>query len=453
MDSILNELQKKEGSFIVQDTEIGAICAFSKKGSINKSNIEANSSQIDLGVLKDTHYYFDSFTNELSFSRNDCKEKLSIKKEVNDARPAHSLCLNLANMCNLNCKYCYADGGNYGHVETMMSSDVAQKGIDWYTAYNRSPHIILFGGEPLINKRTIEEIISHNGGNLSYSINTNATLLDEHILRVLTENNVKISISIDGTRKTHNSQRVYKDGFSTYDDVVEKLNKLPRSIMKELWARVTITNTSSSIYDEIVSLIDLGFEKIDMSFVSGNKQFSESPDNISRWLEDIDKLAALSIQKWIDKEAVIYPFVKVFQSVLYNRNAQQTCTAGREMLSLQPDESIVPCFKFNDYLLGTLDDGITQEKVLDFEQYKKTMRTLICEECWTYKFCGGLCPKDLTTVINIQGCRCYLIQHLVRCSLLHFADSYINNPSKFCEQSLQNQMSKWLMKVKGGATQ
>lgn len=452
MDSILKELREKEGSFTVRDTEIGTICVFQKKGCINKSNIEEASSYIDLGVLGNKHYYFDSFSNELGLFRNDSKEKILIKKEVTDDRLARSLCLNLANMCNLNCKYCYADGGNYGQVETIMSSEVAQKGIDWFAAYNSSPHIILFGGEPLINKKVIEEIINHNGKSLTYSINTNATLLDEDMLSVLFKHNVKVSISIDGTCKTHNSQRVYKDGTPTYEHIVEKLHTLPESIMKQLWARVTITNKSSSIYDEIISLLNLGFKKIDMSFVSGNKQFSESLENLPKWIEDIDKLAALSIQKWLNNEAVVYPFVKVFQSVIYNRNTQQTCTAGREMLSLQPNESIVPCFKFNDYPLGTLNNGISQEKVFDFEQYKKTMRTLICGGCWAYNFCGGLCPKDLITVINIQESRCYLIQQLVRRSLLHFADSYINNSKKFSEQSLQNKMSKWLIEVKKGAT-
>lgn len=452
MDSILKELREKEGTFIVRDTEIGTICVFQKKGSINISNIEEDSSHIDLGVLENKHYYFDSFSNELSLFRNDSKEKVLIKKEATDYCLAHSLCLNLANMCNLSCEYCYADGGNYGQVETIMSSEIAQKGIDWFAAYNSSPHIILFGGEPLINKKVIQDIINHNGKNLTYSINTNATLLDEDILNVLIENNVKVSISIDGTCKTHNSQRVYKDGTHTYEHIVEKLHKLPESIMKKLWARVTITNKSFSIYDEIISLINLGFKKIDMSFVSGNKHFSERLENLSQWLEDIDKLAALSIQKWINNEVVIYPFVKVFQSVIYDRDAQQTCTAGREMLSLQPNENIVPCFKFNNYPLGTLNNGISQEKVCDFEQYKKTIRTLICDGCWAYKFCGGLCPKDLITVINIQKSRCYLIQQLVRRSLLHFADSYINNADKFFKQSLQNKMSKWLIAVNGGTT-
>jgi radical SAM additional 4Fe4S-binding domain len=449
ISSVLKIMREKEGQSRLVYTEIGTILIFDKKGDKKDHYLKEIQPPIQIGSVDNRNYYYDYKSDKLSYMETQEFTEILIKKIKREIIPTHSLCLNLANQCNLDCKYCYADGGNYGHMESKMSTDVAQKGINWFRKqYDRPFHVILFGGEPLLNKETIGSVLSENDQSLSYSINTNATLLEPEILEDLIRNNVKISISIDGTKKTHNSQRVYKDDSPTYDIIVNKLNKISRTTMQKLWARVTVTNHTNGLYEDIVSLIDMGFTKIDMSFVSGNKDFSETDDLLFVWEKDIDKLAKLSLEKWLNNEVVIYPFVKIFQSLLYGQEAQCTCTAGREMLSLQPDENIVPCFKFIDYPLGTLDQGLDEDKVYEFERYKDTQRTLICEGCWVYKFCGGLCPKDLKTVMYIQDRRCSLIQYLVKCSLLYFSDMYTKKPERFGKQNLQHTMSQWLKLIK-----
>lgn len=39
--------------------------------------------------------------------------------------------LELANDCNLNCKYCYGDGGSYGRKREMMSFETAKQAVDF----------------------------------------------------------------------------------------------------------------------------------------------------------------------------------------------------------------------------------------------------------------------------------------------------------------------------------
>lgn len=449
VSSISKIMGEKSGNLCSFDTEIGTILVFDKKGIKKTSCLVDNSSIIKIGGTDKRNFYYDYNNDCLSYSDEDDYIEIPIKKSNHNSSPAHSLCLNLANQCNLNCKYCYADGGNYGHVESKMSTSVAQKGINWFREHNGNQiHVIFFGGEPLLNPKTIDDILDENKSSLSYSINTNATLLEPQILEKLIRNNVKVSISIDGEKKTHDSQRVFKDNTPTYDVIVAKLKYIQQETMRKLWARVTVTNRTCSFYEDILSLIDIGFKKIDLSFVSGNKDFSETDVQISLWKKDIDKLAKLALEKWLNNEVLIYPFVKIFQSILYGQEAQQTCTAGREMLSLQPDENIVPCFKFTDYLLGTLDQGIDQRKISEFEQFKNNQRVLICDGCWAYKFCGGLCPKDYKTVIRIQERRCSLIQCLVQYSLLYFCDMYTKTPKAFDKQNMQHKMSQWLKIIK-----
>lgn len=451
-NEIICELNKKNGNIILHETEIGWLCEFTKSGNIAETHLDISNCNLFLGSVKDKKYYFDYKKSVFSYYKEECLIPVDFKIEKSKVSCAQTICLNLANQCNLNCSYCYADGGNYGNSELLMKANVAQKGIDRFIKpTNNDLHVILFGGEPLINKSVIKEILNKNGKTLTYSINTNATLLDEDIISILVENGVKISISIDGTRNTHDSQRKYSNEKPTYDVIVNKLKMFSSEIMEQLWARVTVTNRSISIYEDIMHLLSLGFKKIDMSFVAGNKEFSENKNNIEKWMDDIDRLAATSIELWLNNGVIIYPFTKVYQSMIHGLKAQTTCTAGREMLSIQPDGKIVPCFKFNNIILGDLENkGLNQEEVLDFEHYKGTVRKLVCEGCWAYEFCGGLCPKDINTIINIQEYRCMLIQYLVRRSLLYFCDFYVNEPQKFNIKGLQYEMRKWIDKVRGG---
>lgn len=44
--------------------------------------------------------------------------------------PLRSLSLNVAQSCNLGCKYCYADEGKFGSKTQFMPQDIAQQAVD-----------------------------------------------------------------------------------------------------------------------------------------------------------------------------------------------------------------------------------------------------------------------------------------------------------------------------------
>jgi uncharacterized protein len=63
----------------------------------------------------------------------------------------YRLVFNISNSCNLDCKYCYANGGNYKSSEKLMNKEIAKKIIDeFFTFFDDIENIQFFGGEPLI---------------------------------------------------------------------------------------------------------------------------------------------------------------------------------------------------------------------------------------------------------------------------------------------------------------
>ncbi len=49
-----------------------------------------------------------------------------------------SLCLMVAHDCNLRCKYCFADTGDFGHDRELMSKEVGEAAVE-YIIKNSGP--------------------------------------------------------------------------------------------------------------------------------------------------------------------------------------------------------------------------------------------------------------------------------------------------------------------------
>ena len=118
------------------------------------------------------------------------------------------LCMNLTHDCNLRCKYCYGDGGSYGGPRNYMSISTAQKTVDFFMKYSgnfKDLEITFFGGEPMMNFDVLKYTVLYGnsqakkyGKKLSYSITTNATLMDKEKLDFMNEYNIGAQISLDG---------------------------------------------------------------------------------------------------------------------------------------------------------------------------------------------------------------------------------------------------------------
>ena len=77
------------------------------------------------------------------------------------ARPTvvKALCLHIAHDCNLACKYCFAEEGEYHGRRALMSFEVGRKALDFLIANSGNRHnleVDFFGGEPLMNWQVVK---------------------------------------------------------------------------------------------------------------------------------------------------------------------------------------------------------------------------------------------------------------------------------------------------------
>ncbi|MBU5255270.1 radical SAM protein [Tissierella praeacuta] len=70
--------------------------------------------------------------------------------------------IHVSNTCNLECKYCYANHGNYGSMDKIIIRNTVRKLSEVIiNNFNNISKITFFGGEPLLGIDEIEEICSN----------------------------------------------------------------------------------------------------------------------------------------------------------------------------------------------------------------------------------------------------------------------------------------------------
>jgi uncharacterized protein len=145
--------------------------------------------------------------------------------------------LEITQQCNLRCKYCTYGGGfedHRNHSQKRMSMELLTKSIHAAVQHGSALDEIgfgFYGGEPLLAFDLIQAAVNiakteAPGKQLTFSITTNATLLDKKIAEFLKDSNFNVLVSLDGPQSMHDRYRVYPDGVGSYCNTTRGLRTL-----------------------------------------------------------------------------------------------------------------------------------------------------------------------------------------------------------------------------------
>ncbi|MCB2300482.1 thioether cross-link-forming SCIFF peptide maturase [Clostridium tagluense] len=323
-----------------------------------------------------------------------------------------ALCLNVIHDCNLRCKYCFADEGEYHGARSVMSAEVGMKAIDFViekSGPRRNIEVDLFGGEPLMAFDTIKEIVEHakvqeklHNKSIRFTMTTNATLLNDEIMKYMDENMGNIVLSIDGRKSVNDKVRVRADGTGSYDRILPKIKKMVdmRDKSKAYYARGTFTRENTDFFEDIKHMADLGFKEISIEPVvlPNEHALSLREEDLPVIFEQYDKLYKDMLQRHKDgNEFKFYHFNIDLKGgpCVYKRISG--CGAGHEYIAVTPDGDIYPCHQFvgnKDFLMGDIYNGMHNKKMeLEFKEahiYNKPK----CTDCWAKFYCSGGCQAN-----------------------------------------------------------
>jgi uncharacterized protein len=323
-----------------------------------------------------------------------------------------ALCLNIIHDCNLRCKYCFADEGEYHGARKVMSAEVGKKAIDFViekSGPRKNIEVDLFGGEPLMAFDAIKEIVEYakvqeklHKKVIRFTMTTNATLLNDEIMKYMDENMGNIVLSIDGRKSVNDKVRTRVDGSGSYDRILPNIQKMVsmRDKSKAYYVRGTFTRENTDFFEDVKHMADLGFKEISIEPVvlPDEHELSLREEDLPVIFEQYDKLYADMLQRYKNgTDFKFYHFNIDLQGgpCVYKRISG--CGAGHEYVAVTPDGDIYPCHQFvgnEDFLMGDIYNGMNNKKMEQEFKAAHIYNKPKCKDCWARFYCSGGCQAN-----------------------------------------------------------
>jgi len=348
----------------------------------------------------------DLYDNKVLFSVD---EYADIAKNWNKRSVVKALCLHIAHDCNLRCKYCFADTGEFnGGERCLMSAETGKKAIDFViknSANRKNIEIDYFGGEPLMNFGVVKEITEYakeqgavHDKNFRFTITTNGVLLNDEIKEYINEHMSNVVLSIDGRKETNDRVRYRVDGSGTYDTIIPKFQDLAKSRNQDnYYVRGTFTAYNKDFAEDVMHLADLGFKQTSVEPVVApySEDYALTHEDIPEVFAEYEKLAEMYVDRWdSDKWFNFFHFMIDLEGGPCIIKRLSGCGAGHEYVAITPEGDIYPCHQFvgnKDFKMGNVYTGEFDEDIKATFENSNVYTKKKCEDCFAKFYCSGGC--------------------------------------------------------------
>lgn len=350
-----------------------------------------------------------------------------------------AMCLHIAHDCNLACKYCFAGEGEYCGDRSLMSFEVGKQAFDFLIANSgtrKNLEVDFFGGEPLMNFEVVKQLVAYareqekiHNKNFRFTLTTNGVLLDEEVMDFANKEMYNVVLSLDGRKETNDRMRVSRNGKGSYDLIVPKFKEMvKRRGDKEYYIRGTYTHYNTDFTKDILHMADLGFTKLAMEPVvaSPDAPYALKEEDLPVLFDQYEKLAAEMVRR--EKNGKGFTFFHYMIDLeggpcIAKRIAG--CGVGTEYVAVTPWGDLYPCHQFvgdENYLLGNVFDGITNEEVRSRFKMCNIYTRPQCNDCFARLYCSGGCSANAYhatgSIEGIYELGCKLHRKRVECAIM-----------------------------------
>ena len=322
-----------------------------------------------------------------------------------------ALCLHIAHDCNLACKYCFAEEGEYHGRRALMSYEVGKKALDFLVANSGSRvnlEVDFFGGEPLMNWQVVKDLVAYgrsleepNNKKFRFTLTTNGMLLDDEVMEFANKEMSNIVLSIDGRKEIHDLMRPRRGGQGSYDVIVPKFQKVAESRdQMNYYVRGTFTRNNMDFAEDVKHLADLGFEQISVEPVVAEPtdDYALREEDIPGLLAEYDRLAVELLNRRKEGKPVnFFHFMIDLQGGPCVAKRLSGCGSGTEYLAVTPWGDLYPCHQFvgkEEFIMGNVDEGITRTDIRDEFKTCNVYAKEKCKQCFAKFYCSGGCAAN-----------------------------------------------------------
>lgn len=331
-----------------------------------------------------------------------------------------SLTLNITQICNLKCTYCAAGGdGTYGEAINKISVEKTLPQLKFFIQNlkaNSEFNLSFVGGEPLLYPEALgliyDYVISQTKEKniqCKFVLTTNATLINESVLKILSKMRLHITVSLDGDSEINDHVRPSKNGSGSTELTLkglEKLIHLKKQLSSQLNTQLEHSNELNrpsilsigiaAVYSsENINLTKsyLFFKTLGVDWYEFNFSYLEkSQSTQNEYIRQMFEIAQIAWNEGQEIELRKIKTLSLYFDLFDNQQRiENFCGAGKSYLMIDAKNRLYTC----PWEVGNSDEIVGKGDQLDFVKLDKYQKPLIelnnCNNCWAKYVCGGGC--------------------------------------------------------------
>lgn len=296
--------------------------------------------------------------------------------------------LYLAEGCNFECRYCYEGTKK---KDGFMNKRTVEQSLEYIvknTLDDEKIHLLLLGGEPLLNKPAffhVIEVINRRyrslRGKFFLEMTTNGILLDDKIMQAVKDEKINLSVSIDGKKKTQEINRKSKDGKEKFTIILKNINKMLKYEIP-FNVRMTVSNnTVQDLYENVVFFYEMGIDRV---YISYDYYADWTEEELLVLDEQMKKLDQLYLDKIVDTEHRILNLYDFRYTTFLAKHPVVFCSAGSiGHFVVDCNGKIFPCGYVSGeqmWEIGNVYNGINEQKFRNCVK-RHVMQEFSCQFC------------------------------------------------------------------------
>lgn len=350
-----------------------------------------------------------------------------------------ALCLHIAHDCNLACKYCFAEEGEYHGRRALMSFEVGKKALDFLIANSGNRvnlEVDFFGGEPLMNWDVVKRLVEYgrsqekiHNKKFRFTLTTNGVLLNDEVMEFCNKEMSNVVLSLDGRKVVNDQMRPFRNGKGSYDLIVPKFQKFADSRKQtNYYVRGTFTRDNLDFSQDVIHFADLGFKQMSIEPVVGlpEEPYAIREEDLPTIMEEYDKLAVEYIKRKKEGRGFnFFHFMIDLEQGPCVAKRLSGCGSGTEYLAVTPWGDFYPCHQFvgqEEFLLGNVDDGITNEACRNEFKLCNVYAKEKCQNCFAKFYCSGGCAANAYqfhgSITDAYDIGCEMQRKRIECAIM-----------------------------------
>lgn len=320
------------------------------------------------------------------------------------------------NSCNLRCTYCY-DKNNHNESDIKLREKATEiflkqednilKSLSILFKDEKEPHIIFHGGEPLlIDTKVLDDFCYKLKElfNITFSIQTNGTLIDDKVIELFKKYNFKVGISLDGCNEYQNASRIFPNGLNSFKTILKKMKMLQENNVK-FGLIMSITKAHTNGEKELYDFIG------DNNFSCNIRPvFSSDPDIKVMSPEEYVNFFMNLFDIWFNDESKkvrTHQILELYQALkneldpnFYERTCNNSNRCFKDFISLDIFSNLYACnrlYGIDKFYYGNLNSDsidVINNKIDDLLEERNNSISNSCSNCEIIDKCYGGCPAE-----------------------------------------------------------